>query len=377
MLKSTTKTLSNLLTSQGGVHLTIYLNNNGDIIDLKDQLRKRLLEAKDWLEPVMTPVQQEKFLEPINALVLDTRLLKDLKGAIGLFKNTDSFRLLGIPGSVDPSYHVASSYHVKPLLRWIQTDQDFMFLGFEKTRVHLYSGTQNSFRLIDSVLFPDLISKSLDHGEDNLKGARQQKAQVKQTLLWLNQWIAELTAQSMPALFVAGEASLTKEFFKFSTYKNLVPTALSGFFNKNEALSFARRIRNLQKSESSKKFEGALQDFEIADKQNQACSDLFEMTAAAVRGQVQKLVIADDMSLFGKVDHDSGVLTLHAHDLNHEDDCILDDLAQLVLNQGGQVVIAKQNQIPDGRPALAILNDERPQTTAHAGLHDVLQERFG
>ncbi len=49
---------------------------------------------------------------------------------------------------------------------------------------------------------------------------------------------------------------------------------------------------------------------------------------------------------------------MHPIDLNHEDDCILDDLAQMVLSQGGEVVIAKRSEIPKGRPILAILDDD-------------------
>ena len=62
-------------------------------------------------------------------------------------------------------------------------------------------------------------------------------------------------------------------------------------------------------------------------------------------------MIGEDFNLFGKVDPKTGALTLHSSDLDHEDDCILDDLAQTVLAQGGKVIVAPQTQVPGGHPA--------------------------
>jgi hypothetical protein len=44
--------------------------------------------------------------------------------------------------------------------------------------------------------------------------------------------------------------------------------------------------------------------------------------------------------------------------MDHEDDDILDDLAQMVLALGGDVVVARPEEIPKGRTVLAILNNE-------------------
>ena len=51
-------------------------------------------------------------------------------------------------------------------------------------------------------------------------------------------------------------------------------------------------------------------------------------------------------------------LLLHPADMDHEDDCLLDDLAQTVLLSGGEVVIAKRSEIPQGRPVIAVLNHQ-------------------
>ncbi len=105
-----------------------------------------------------------------------------------------------------------------------------------------------------------------------------------------------------------------------------------------------------------------------------ASKNIFQIARAVVRGQVRKLVIMEDISIFGKIDRKSGGLAIHPFDQDHEDDDILDDLAQMVLSQGGEVIVAPRDQIPKGRPILAILEDDGTDLEYEK---EAIQERFG
>lgn len=276
MLASKQTTLKPLLESKDGVHLTAYLVNRGDLIDLKSQVRTSIGEAGEWLSHVMTIDELKKFLEPLDALLNDSRIFKQMKGNIGLFRNKDSFRVLNIPVDVEQSCQVATSFHVKPLLRWLQGDEEFLMLGLDKNSASLYLGSQTSLKLIDSILFPEGF-KATESGYMSLNDARKRKAKETETFIWLNDWISDLTKVSKPKLFVAGKPSL--------------------------------------------------------------------------------------------------VNSLHPFDMDHEDDCILDDLAQMVLRQGGEVIVAKREEIPKGRPILAILDGDGAELKKTEDLHyEVLQE---
>ena len=73
---------------------------------------------------------------------------------------------------------------------------------------------------------------------------------------------------------------------------------------------------------------------------------------------MKKLIVASEIKIFGRLDKNTGGLAIHPFDLDHEDDDILDDLAQTVLASGGEVVVASKDDIPKGRPALAIVEDQ-------------------
>lgn len=379
MLTSKRTTLKPLLESADGVHLTAYLENRSDLIDLKSQLKDVIDRAYEWLNPAMTSEQRNRFLEPLDALLLDARIFTQMKGNIGIFRNDDLFRVLNIPTQVELSCQVATSFHVKPLLRWLQSDQEFLLLGLNKDSAHLYFGSQDSFRLVDSVLFPEFFkAKRTRDGYPSLKESRKRKANEDETFVWINEWISGFTENSKPKLFVAGEKILVECLNRKLKYQNMVRTPVSNVFSQQKVSDICQSVRKILKNDSKEMREKALLEFRFAEEGNRTQKNIFQIARAVVNGRVRKLVVTDELSIFGKIDEKSGGLSIHPFDLDHEDDCILDDLAQMVLNQGGEVIVASRNEIPKGRPILAILDDESLASDRPEDLqYEVLQERFG
>lgn len=355
MLASKKTTLKPILESKEGIHLTAYLVNRGELIDIKSQLRATISEAYEWLDSAMTSEERNKFLEPLDSLLNDARILRQMKGNIGVFRNENSFRILNIPIGIEYSCQVASSFHVKPLLRWLQGDHEFLLLGLEKETAHLYLGSQASFKHVDSILFPNFF-KMRDYSRKETE--RQNKILEAETFSWLNDWILEITKHSSPKLFVAGEPSLVDALNRKLKYKNSVKNPISNSFNKNVAIACAQNIRKILKEEAKKSMEKVLLEFRFAEESNRSKKNIFQIAKAVVQGKVRKLIVTDELNIFGKIDRKTGGLAIHLFDQDHEDDCILDDLAQMVLSQGGEVLVAKRDEIPKGRPILAILDDE-------------------
>ncbi len=379
MLTTKKMTLKPLIESVDGVHLTVYLENRGRLTDKKNQLREAINQAYEWLTPVMEIEERNKFLEPLDALLLDTRIFKQMKGNIGIFRNHDSFRMLNIPVHVEQTCQVATSFHVKPLLRWLQMDQEFLLLGLENESAHLYLGSQDSLKLVDSIVFPEsLKNTNSDDNYRSLKEAKKRKLNEDETFVWLNDWIFQLTKTFKPKLFIAGERSLVDALNRSLRYANAVQNPAANFFCKERAIETCFVIRKILKAESRAYIEKALMEFRFAEASNRASKNLFQISKSVVLGRVRKLIVSDELNIFGKIDKSSGGLAIHPFDLDHEDDDILDDLAQMVLIQGGEVIVASRSEIPKGHPILAILGDEESEMERSAGFphFEALHGRF-
>lgn len=343
MVSEKKEILKPILHSRKGVHLTAYLKKSSDLNKLNSQLHECIIEADEWLYPVMNIEERRRFLEPAYSLLKDPRFFKSMTDNIGLFRTKDSFRILNIPVDIERQCHVADSFHVKPLLKWLQTDREFLILGLKSNVAHLYYGSQTILQKLDTFKYLTAAETS------------KYKKNREEYFAQLSEWFYQVAGRSHVSLFLAGEESLTDEFCKKIEYKNTVKFPVAEKFSEKDVLEICSTIRKILKSESEYTLDQALFEFRLAEEYNLTKSNIFQISKAAVQGRIKKLIIADGISVFGKIDLKTGGLAIHPFDLNHEDDDILDDLAQTVLAYGGDVVIAPKEEIPKGRPALAIL----------------------
>lgn len=348
--------LKPILESHEGVHLTAYLVNRGDLIDLKGQVRTVIEKTHQGLNDVLSFDERKKFLEPVEALLHDARLFKNIKGNIGLFRTRSAFRIISLPIEVEKSCFLASSFHVKPLLKWMQIDRDFLILGIADNSADLYLGNQTSFTKVDSILFPDSFRRVDELGDyASLKRAREIRRRKNEAFTWIGEWLETITLRATPKLFLAGQKNLLKDLEKALKYKNLAKTPLAEVYRESDISSLCQKARKIITFEARATLENALMEFRFAEEINLAQKNIFQIAKAAVKGRVRKLIVADEIHIFGKLDKNTGGLAVHPFELDHEDDDILDDLAQTVLARGGEVVVASRDEIPKGRPALAIL----------------------
>lgn len=351
--------LKSILESKNGVHLTAYLVNRGDLIDLKSQLKQTLDEAYEWLHHVLPIEEKKKFLEPIESLLNDAKVFKQMKGNIGLFRNENFFRILNIPIEIERSCQVATTFHVKPLLRWFQGDQEFLLLTVSPKKADLYIGSKDTLKLIDRIEFEEVVSRLHVVGKKSTIKRRQPKeSRSSEIVSWVSYLVSQIALKSKPKLFLAGDSLVLHAVKKNLKYDQIHQTLVAQSFSETMLGDICQKIRVLMKDYSQKMIQRSLLEFRLAEAENKTQKNLFQITKAVVEGKVRKLIVTDELNIFGKIDQKSGGLALHPFDLDHEDDCVLDDLAQMVLSQGGEVIVAKQSEIPKGRPILAILDNE-------------------
>jgi hypothetical protein len=238
----------------------------------------------------------------------------------------------------------------------MQSDQEFLMLGLTEGAATLYHGSQKSFQKIDTILFSEqTLEGSLNGSYSSLKIKRDRLLKYPKYIDWLDHWISAITKRTKPALYLAGQDDLTKMFRRLSVYRNIEKRIVFGEFTENHAANICSSIRSQLKDEERATLKRALIEYYEAEEQNLARKNIFQVAKFAVRGRVKKLIVADEIQIFGKLDLKSGGLAIHPTHLDHEDDDLLDDIAQVVLAKGGEVIVAPRGEIPKGRPLLAIL----------------------
>jgi hypothetical protein len=208
--------------------------------------------------------------------------------------------------------------------------------------VEVYTGTQSTFQKVDELSNPIFVHREVQP--------------------WFVGWLKKLAHKQKVPFFLACEGHARESLLEELDGHRLRPHFV---FAQNKTVPInliCSQIREILQGEAQSTVKKSLSEFRITDKTNQISKNVFQIAKAAIIGKVKKLVVADGISIFGKLNRKTGDLSIHPFDLDHEDDDILDDLAQAVLASGGDVIIAPLTMIPDERPLLAIL-DEAPDSS--------------
>lgn len=86
-----------------------------------------------------------------------------------------------------------------------------------------------------------------------------------------------------------------------------------------------------------------------AEEQGLLVTDIREIFKAAVGGRVQSLVVTSENLAWGHVNIQSGEVELHESQLDHHDDCVIDNAVEQVIRCGGSVLFAHHENVCEKR----------------------------
>lgn len=357
MVSARSKALSSVIESEDSLHLSMYIRFTGDAVAFSARINEFLKSAEAHLSPVLSESQKQKFLSPLRSLAQNSKIIAQMNKSIGIFRRKDYLRIVSIPIDILESCVVASTFHVKPLIKWAQHDQDFALITLTAEGARVFRGSQSELREMDFIPISGSLERFLALCSQGANNSQIEERQFNHALGILVRALREVVGECGSRVFVMGQDGLLREFDNKLCADSIYPIAKSFTGADAEITKVCERIRQIMQVESKTMLAEALLEFEAAVRSGIGKTNLFQIAKAAVKGNVKKLIIAEDFSIFGKINKRTGGVILHPIDLDHEDDCLLDDLAQTVLLAGGEVLIAKREQIPCKRPIVAILKD--------------------
>jgi len=335
--------LKKLMASKHGIHLSAYIENMGILRDVKLQLREAIDTATEILEPAISEHEVKRFLFPIEKLITDERALRNLSSNFALFRTFESFRVVSIPTDIEQICVVSDSFHVKPLLSWMQADPEFLIFTIDKSNVNVYASNGKT------VDFIDLYRRSCSITNVN-------QIDFSDCFDWLNEWLDHNKISASKNIFVATHEKIgQKDLHRIVRPNVFLLSRNTSSHIKNIAEAANRQMKEI----NEKEIERNLIDFNFATTMELTQNNIADIARCAVKGEIAKLLIAKDVNVFGTVNRSSGKLAINPFQLDHKDDDILDDLAQIVVLNGGKVLAVDKNCIPGKRVAIAIRKQDR------------------
>lgn len=307
----------------------------------------------------------KQLLEPFVALAEDTEFWNHSGEGLVVLGAPDFFRAYRIQRSVKELVVVADSFHLKPLLRILQSADRYHVLALSRKDVKLYEGNRDG---ITPVTLTPAASEMIDAARGDLRkvshvevstsnpgagGLRGGQGTGDATDNDIERYFravdrAILEHYSRPSGLPLVLAALPDNFGRFLKISKNPFLAKKGIEANPESLS-VDAIKNhaweAMKSHHSEGLAGIVSMFNSARSNELGDDDLERVMKAAVEGRVAILLIEADRQIPGRCDLKTGEIELDDLD-NPEVDDLLDDLGEKVLNSGGQILVVPKEKMP-------------------------------
>jgi hypothetical protein len=338
---------------------------------------KNLLgSAEGLLRKEYTSKDTDVLLAPLQALLHDDFWRQQLDG-LAVFHSADLLAHYRIPFPLPERAVVADTFHLKPLVKFMQANRRFFVLALSQNSVALYEGTPDSLEMVNLPALPASLTEELgiEQRESflNLHASRAGKAapmyhghgmppteNEKDELarffraIDATLWEGALREEHAP-LVLAGVGYYHPIYRALSRYQALATQGIEGNFERTTPEELHAKVWPVVSELFREQESAVLNEYGRLVGNGQAVDDLHTIAQAAIQSRVRRLLVAEGAHLWGRLNRDSGTIIQHPTQQDTHDDDVLDDLAECVLTRRGEVLLLEADRMPSPSPAAAIL----------------------
>lgn len=269
---------------------------------------------------------------------------------------------------------VADSFHIKPLIRIFQSADRYHLLGLNRKEFALFEGTRYQIeqvelapevnRTMEEALGDDYEEKLVTTGGSGPRGQAMfhgfgSKKDVidKVTEKFFRVVDKEVLdhysrPMELPVYLVALDEHHTF-FQKMSKNPHLQKEGVKVDYTSMGLTELREATWEVLEPIYVDKTRRLVDQFETARSKDEGSDDIAQVARAATESRISQVLIESDRIYSGRVDLDSG--ELKEANLDHpEIDDVLDDIAELVFKQRGEVVVLPKERMPSDTGVAAI-----------------------
>jgi hypothetical protein len=330
----------------------------GNLLKALEQSLRQKYSTRD-VQPV---------LEPFQALANDAQFWNQTLDGLAVLGAPGLFRVYRLQRPVAELAVVADSFHTKPLMRILQSADRYQVLGLNRQEIKLFEGNRDALDEIELAAgIPRTITEALGEelSEPHLTvasygtgvggppmrhghGSKKDEVDLDAERFFRAVDRAILEHHSRPSrlpLILAALPEYHNLFRRVSQNPFLTAEAIDIHPDALPIDALRERVWSVVEPKYVARLAALVEQFDTAKPKGVGSDEPALVAEAAVAGRVATLLIEAERHIPGRIDSVSG--RIEPGDLAHpEFDDVLDDLGELVLQKGGQIVIVPAERMP-------------------------------
>ena len=311
-----------------------------------------------------------QILEPFQALAKNHDFWNHSLDGLAVLAARGMFRVYKLQRPVDELAVVADSFHIKPLLRILQSADRYQILGLSRKQIKLFEGNRDALdeiepaqgvpRTMIDALGEELTVPSqtvasyggvgvghspIHHGH----GGGEPEVDIDAERYFRAVDRAVMTQHSQPSGLPLILAALPEHHHMFHSVSHNPFLMRESIDSHPDALSSITELRQrawqLMQPHYLARLDALVEEFGNAKADDLGDDDLAHVAKAVVGGRVSKLLIEACREVPGRINTETGNIEMSKLN-NPKVNDILDDLGRLTLVMHGQVVVVPSERMP-------------------------------
>ena len=340
--------------------------NKQDLIRFKNLIQ----EVENSLKPKYPKKEISEIMKPFYELEEDRIFWNHTLDGLAIFRGGEKCIIYNLQRPVKELVLVSNSFHIKPLIRIFQSADRYHLLGLNRNEFALYEGNRYGFEKIEigpetptnikEILGDEYTRPSLNtsgstgtfHGHGSKRDEIDKD--TEKFFRYVDRFVLENYSRpsGLPLILVA----LNEYHSLFQSISHNPLLMKDGIKTAYDALDIDTLRASVWENIEPlylEKTKILVDSYEIARSKFLASDDLAQITRAALENNISTLIIEADRIIPGKINLETGELARgDLKDLNLDD--ILDDLAEMVFKNKGEVVVLPKERMPSDTGAAAI-----------------------
>lgn len=370
-----THELTELFQKQEGPCLSLYQathrshpENAQDVIRFKNLVK----DLENSLKSTYPKIETQSLLKPYYDLAENTDFWQHTLDGLVVLSNEHSFKVFHLQRPTPDFAVVSDSWHLKPLLRQLQTQDRYQVLCLSRATVALYEGNRDGLdSLIFEQAFPDTIEKALDPdqilefnrpnaynlgpatdpapamGQVHTTRKDETDAEVERFFRVVDKAVTDHVSQhsGLPLLLVC----LPEHqgiFRKVSRNTHLVEQGISIDPGALTVQQLSQRAWEIMQPVAAQRVQDVVARFKKDHGTGLASDNLDLILPATLEDRVDTLLVDADQRIAGRVCRETQTIQYQPNFDAPDVEDVLDDVAEMVVRRGGKVMVVPSQYMP-------------------------------
>lgn len=370
-----THELTELFQKQEGPCLSLYQathrshpENAQDVIRFKNLVK----DLENSLKSTYPKIETQSLLKPYYGLAENTDFWQHTLDGLVVLSNEHSFKVFHLQRPTPDFAVVSDSWHLKPLLRQLQTQDRYQVLCLSRATVALYEGNRDGLdSLVFEQAFPDTIEKALDPdqilefnrpnaynlgpatdpdpamGQVHTTRKDETDAEVERFFRVVDKAVTDHVSQhsGLPLLLVC----LPEHqgiFRKVSRNTHLVEQGISIDPGALTVQQLSQRAWEIMQPVAAQRVQDVVARFKKDHGTGLASDNLDLILPATLEDRVDTLLVDADQRIAGRVCRETQTIQYQPNFDAPDVEDVLDDVAEMVVRRGGKVMVVPSQYMP-------------------------------